>query len=52
LNVLSVEHHREGLALPLASVEAVFTVETRDAAHQADVREHLQLEGYRVEQVR
>ena len=52
LNVLSVEHHREGLALPLASVEAVFTVETRDAAHQADVRGQLQLEGYRVEQVR
>lgn len=52
LNVLSVEHHREGLALPLASVEAVFTVETRDAAHQADVRTQLQLEGYRVEQVR
>ncbi len=52
LNVLSVEHHREGLALPLASVEAVFTVETRDAAHQADVREQLQREGYRVQQVR
>lgn len=52
LNVLSVEHHREGLALPLASVEAVFTVETRDAEHQADVRAQLQREGYRVEQVR
>ena len=52
LNVLSVEHHREGLALPLASVEAVFTVETRDAAHQANVLENLQLEGYRVELVR
>ncbi len=52
LNVLSVEHHREGLALPLASVEAVFTVETRNAAHQADVLETLQLEGYGVELVR
>lgn len=51
LNVLSVEHHREGLALPLASVEAVFTVETRNAAHQADVLENLRLEGYQVELV-
>lgn len=52
LNVLSVEHHREGLALPLASVEAVFTVETRNAAHQAEVLENLQLEGYGVEHLR
>jgi threonine dehydratase len=52
LNVLSVEHHREGLAIPLASVEAVFTVETRDAAHQADVLATLQMEGYQVAQVR
>jgi threonine dehydratase len=51
LNVLSVEHHREGLALPLASVEAVFTVETRNAAHQADVLENLRLDGYQVELV-
>ena len=52
LNVLSVEHHREGLALPLASVETVFTVETRNAAHQAEVLENLRLEGYSVELVR
>jgi threonine dehydratase len=52
LNVMSVEHHREGLALPLASVEAMFTVETRDAAHQQDVLATLELEGYHVEHVR
>jgi threonine dehydratase len=51
LNVLSVEHHREGMALPLASVEVLLTLETRDRAHQAEVVENLRLEGYTVEPV-
>lgn len=52
LNVLDVEHHREGLALPLAQVEVLVTVETRDAAHQRDVVAALELEGYAVTTVR
>jgi threonine dehydratase len=52
LNVLSVEHHREGIELPIASVEVLFTLETRDAAHQAEVLEALTAEGYAVDQVR
>ena len=52
LNVLSVEHHREGIELPIASVEVLFTLETRDAAHQAEVLQTLQAEGYAVELVR
>ena len=51
LNVMSVEHHREGIELPVASVEAVFTVETRDHAHQAEVMAHLAADGYEVELV-
>ncbi len=52
LNVLSVEHHREGIELPIASVEVLFTLETRDAAHQAEVLETLTAEGYAVDLVR
>jgi threonine dehydratase len=52
LNVLSVEHHREGIDLPIASVEVLFTLETRDAAHQDEVMATLAAEGYAVESVR
>ena len=48
LNVLGVEHHREGLDLPLAQVEVLVTVETRDAAHQREVVATLEREGYAV----
>lgn len=52
LNVLGVEHHREGLALPIALVEVLVTVETRDAAHQELVLATLTDEGYDVTLVR
>ena len=52
LNVLSVEHHREGIELPLASVEVLFTLETRDAEHQTEVLQTLTAEGYAVDLVR
>lgn len=51
LNVLSVEHHREGMWLPVASVEVLLTVETRNHDHQAEVVETLRGEGYAVELV-
>ncbi len=51
LNVLSVEHHREGMAIPVASVEVLMTVETRDHAHQDEVARMLRDRGYAVELV-
>jgi threonine dehydratase len=51
LNVLSVEHHRSGLVLPLEQVEVVLTLETRDPEHRDEVVEALVAQGYRVEMV-
>ena len=51
LNVLSVEHHRSGLRLPLDQVEVVLTLETRDPEHSGQVLARLRAEGYRVESV-
>ena len=39
LNVLAVEHHREGLALALDEVEVLLTLETRDPLHHAEIVE-------------
>ena len=52
LNVLSVEHHREGLDLAIDEVEVLLTLETRDPAHREQVVADLQRAGYRVELVR
>jgi threonine dehydratase len=49
LNVLSVEHHRSGVALPLDHVEVLITVETRDPDHRAEVVAALRSAGYDVE---
>ena len=49
LNVLSVEHHRSGVRLPLDQVEVVLTLETRDPEHSGQVLARLRDEGYRVE---
>ncbi|MEO6628278.1 MAG: threonine ammonia-lyase, partial [Aquihabitans sp.] len=35
LNVLSVEHHREGVRLGIDEVEVLFTLETRDPDHRS-----------------
>ena len=48
LNVLSVEHHRSGVALPLDRVEVLVTVETRDPAHRDEVVAGLRGAGYDV----
>jgi threonine dehydratase len=48
LNVLSVEHHRSGVALPLDRVEVMITVETRDPAHRDEVVGALRAAGYEV----
>jgi threonine dehydratase len=46
LNVLSVEHHRSGVALPLDRVEVLVTVETRDPEHRDQVVAELRGAGY------
>ena len=51
LNVLSVEHHRAGLALGVAQVEILVTVETRDPAHRHEVVAALAAAGQDVELV-
>jgi threonine dehydratase len=48
LNVLSVEHHRSGVALPLDRVEVLVTLETRDPEHRDEVLRALRADGYDV----
>jgi threonine dehydratase len=52
LNVLSLEHHRAGLALGVDEVEVLLTLETRDPAHRGQVVASLSEAGYSVELVR
>jgi threonine dehydratase len=51
LNVLSVEHHRAGLDLPIDQVEVVVTLETRDPQHRDEVVADLRAAGYTVQRV-
>jgi threonine dehydratase len=48
LNVLDVEHHRSGMGLAVDQVEVAITLETRNAAHHAEIVEALRQEGYLV----
>jgi threonine dehydratase len=52
LNVLSLEHHRAGLALGVDEVEVLLTLETRDPAHRGQVVAALGEAGYAVELLR
>lgn len=40
-NIVQVDHHREGFALPFGKVEIEISVETRDAAHAEALRKAL-----------
>jgi threonine dehydratase len=44
-NVLNVEHHRTGQAVPMQRVEVVLSVETRDGAHAQELTNRLRKEG-------
>jgi threonine dehydratase len=46
LNVLSVEHHRTGVNIPLATVEVLLTLETRNAMHRDEIVADLHAAGY------
>jgi threonine dehydratase len=52
VNVISVEHHREGLDLPVVETEVELTLATRDREHRDAVLEAMRRWGYSVERVR
>ncbi len=51
VNVVSVEHHREGMDLPVAATEVELTLITRDREHCDEVVEMLRGWGYGVERL-
>jgi len=52
LNVISVEHHREGMHISVAETEVELTVSTRDLAHGIELIDALVEQGYPTERVR
>jgi len=51
-NVVSVEHHREGMDVPVAESEIELTLAMRDEHHCSVLLESLRSLGYRVERLR
>jgi len=51
-NVISVEHHREGMDVPVTESEVELTVAMRDEHHCSVLLESLRSLGYQVERVR
>ncbi len=49
VNVLDVVHHRAGWSIPLGRVEIELLVETRDAAHGAEILDDLRAAGFSIE---
>ena len=52
VNVLSVEHHREGMAVSVGETEVELTLATRDEEHCAALLETMARWGYAVERLR
>ena len=52
VNVLSVEHHREGMAVSVGETEVELTLATRDEDHCAALLETMARWGYAVERLR
>ena len=52
VNVLSVEHHREGMALTVAETEVELTLAARDVEHCDALLASLEANGYAVELLR
>jgi threonine dehydratase len=52
VNVVSVEHHREGMDMPIGATEVELTLITRDRAHCDEVIGTMTGWGYEVERVR
>ena len=52
VNVLSVEHHREGVDLPVGQTEVELILATRDDEHRGTLLGEMRSWGYEVELVR
>ena len=52
VNVVSVEHHREGMVISIGETEVELTLGTRDEAHCAALLETMRRWGYPVERLR
>ncbi|MEP7335391.1 MAG: threonine ammonia-lyase [Actinomycetota bacterium] len=52
VNLVSVEHHREGIQLSVAETEVELTLSTRDESHALGLLEAMQRWGYPVERLR
>ena len=52
VNVVSVEHHREGMDVPVAQTEVELTLITRDEEHCAVLLDTMRSWGYGVERLR
>lgn len=52
VNVVSVEHHREGMAISVAETEVELIVSARDEEHCAALLDEMQRWGYPVERLR
>ena len=50
-NIVSVEHHREGMALPIGQTEVELTLAMRDEAHCNELLAALSDRGYPAEQI-
>jgi threonine dehydratase len=51
-NVLGVDHHREGMDLPVTGTEIELTLAMRDEEHCGELTERLESEGFPVERLR
>jgi threonine dehydratase len=51
-NVISVEHHREGVEIPVSGTEVELTLVTRDEEHCSGLLETMNARGYVVERLR
>ncbi len=51
-NVVSVEHHREGMDVPVAETEVELTLITRDQEHCAVLLDEMRTWGYPVERIK
>ena len=51
INLLDVEHHREGMDVGVSEVEVELTLETRDDDHCAEILSRLSEWGYAAERV-
>jgi threonine dehydratase len=51
-NVISVEHHREGMDIPVTETEVELTLVTRDEEHCSALLDAIEERGYKVERLR